>query len=572
MRYAIDLIRWALIALGAPLRALKHRRTFGKGAFVELTVDGTLVREPVRRPLAQRLLRRAAGRTDREPVPLQRLMRRLQLLEEDPRVAGLVVRLESIDAGWARLSELRSGLEAFTARGRPVVVFVPKMVDNRGAYVASAAEHLWLAPPATFAATGAAARGLFWSEALKRVGVRIEVASAGRYKSAPDALTRTERSAADLEQTRAIIDAIDETLTRALSRGDDDASVQDRLDQAPLVGSYAVEAGLATGVCRDEAIPETLAASLSLDTPPKVVEVRRHAALVPARRQLFPPSRRIAVIEVHGAIIDGGSPLGGVDDEQIVAALRAAGDDRRIAAVVLSVDSRGGSVTASDRIFGAVRRLAADKPVVACLEDVAASGGYYVACGAERIVASPLTLTGSIGVFAVIPTWPDLAASWNIGRDVVRNRRFAGAIDPWSGFDEELREKAQADVRGLYDLFIDVVAEARGRPREAVHAVAQGRVWTGRAAREAGLVDGLGGFGEAVAWARERAEARTAEELVYVRKSKPKPRPDPVAAAVDEAARAFGFRSDLAREALALAAVQPRAVAWVPVTPSTRER
>jgi len=571
-------VRAAFALLLSPLRRLARTRTVGERAWVEIGLEGKVVRARSPRDRARAAIRRALGRPDDPVIELETLRETVAEIRADPAVVGVVLRVRGLNGGWAQIAEIQRRLTSIRSTGRHVVAFAPRHLTNHDLLAASAATRLYLAPASAFAAVGVASRGLFLGRALERLGIRVEVASVGRFKSAPEALTRIDRSEADAEQTRAVVDGIDGELVRAVASargwGEDEAA--QKMDAAPLVGRGAVEAGLADGLCRDEELPARLAALDAHEHELEVVPSSTYHALSRPRPPFVEPRRVVGVVEVHGTILDDDprqppSPGRSAIDRMVVRDLRAALADPRVAAVVLSIDSRGGSVTAGDRIFGMVQRLAAEKPVVACLEDVAASGGYYVACGASEIVASPLTVTGSIGVFAVVPTWPELVRRWEIGRDRVGNRRFAGSYDPFTGFDDDERSKAQHEVEAIYTLFLDIVAEARGLDRERANAVAQGRAWTGRDAHAAGLVDGLGGFDEAVRRAKEMAGGQLGAEPEIVHARRPQPRP-PAAASLEAAlglADALGLPRELARDALALAAtVGPRrAVAWWPGTP-----
>jgi protease-4 len=554
----------------APLRGLARRKAVGDRAWVELDLEGKIIRASTPQDRARARLRRLLGQPEPKRVSLEALREVADAIRADGAIVGVLVRVQGLEGGWSRLAEVQSILTSIRATGRHVVVHGERHLANGDALVAAAGTRLYLAPASAYAAVGAASRGLFLGRALARLGIRVEVAAAGRYKSAPDALTREQRSDADAEQARALVDAIDAELVRAVASGrgvgEDEAAA--RLDRAPLVGAGAVEAGLADGVCRDEDLPAQLQALDAAEGKPRIVAGSTYRRLQRPLPPFARPRRVVGVVEVHGTIVDDDPrrPFASraAVDAHVVRDLRAALADPRVAAVVLAVSSRGGSVTAGDRIYGAVRRLAAEKPVVACFEDVAASGGYYVACGARRIYASPLTVTGSIGVFAVVPTWPELRARWEIGRDRLANRRFAGRYDPLMGFDDEEREKARHEVEAIYELFLDVVADARGMTRDAVDAVAQGRVWTGRDARDAGLVDGLGGFEEALQAARELAGGPLADEPELVHAKRPLPRPDPVEAAAAALSPAVGLDAERALALLDLARSRARLVAWWP--------
>lgn len=562
-----------------PLALLMRARAAGDG-WLELELEGDVLEyPPARLPLVRRLLR---AREEPPRVVLTRLDRLAREVVADPRVRGVLVRLGPLGGGWTTTIRVRQALAKMRDSGKKIVVHVTHYTGNREYVVATAGSTVTTVPPAVIAPAGSAASTLFLGETLARAGVKIEVASAGRYKSAPDALTRTTRSEPDREQATALVKAFDDALVDALVEGRklSRERAHAAVDGAPFIGARAVEAGLTDATTHDEDLPRVLQ---KLDTRPEAPELVGAADYLGQR--VLPPILRprrkiVGIVQVHGAIVDRLNPVLGMAnntaavEKAVINDLRAAQADKRVGAVVLHVDSRGGSVIASDAIYAAVKRLNAEKPVIACFADVAASGGYYVACGARAIVASPLTVTGSIGVFAMLPTWPGLAEKLSIHPDSIHLHAHADMADPWRSRTEEERAHGQVEVMALYRDFISLVARARNMTVEAVDEVAQGRVWIGTDAAARGLLDGLGGLDEALQRAKAAAGSlRFAEDPVVVRAKKPMPRPEPVAekaaallgalAGVDPAARAVVL------EALALRAASPAARAWVwsPVLP-----
>lgn len=493
-------------------------------------------------PIVQRFLRAERG----PRVRLLRLERFIDAFTKDPRTKGLLVRLGPLDAGWARVSRIQAQLARARAAGKTVLVHLTHSADNREYFAALGGTRIMAVPSALIAPVGAAARTIFLKETLERAGVRFEVAAAGRFKSAPEAFTRTDRSESDREQTLALVQSIDAALVSHLAeaRKVDETQAKAWIDAAPLTGHQAVPT-LLDGVAHDEDLPAEIQRLAGLLKPPALVPAGRYASMA-ISTPLFRPRRVIGIVEVHGAIGESRFPameyLEPIATERtVVADLRAALADGRIGAVVLHVDSRGGSVLASDAIYAAVRRLAAEKPVIACFGDVAASGGYYVACGAQAIVASPLTVTGSIGAFLMLPTWSELAVRLGLHLDVIRQRKNAAAFDPWQGVSAEEHAHLSAQIAATYRAFVAIVARARSRSIEEIEGVAQGRVWMGSDAARVGLVDGLGGMTEAMARARAAAKARLAEEPVVIRARKPLPRPPaPPAPPAPPEAKALG--------------------------------
>jgi protease-4 len=509
--------------LWRPIRARSRRKALQKFGWLELMLEGEVVevRHPPRlHPLVQRILRRE------EPIKvvLSRLRKFTEEVIDDPHAKGVLVRLGILHGGWASAQEIRGYLARIRDAKKEVVVHLIHHVGNKELLVASAATKVVMTPTGMFAAVGNALPGLFLKDPLERIGVKIEVAGAGRFKSAPERFTRTDRSEFDREQCQALIDELDESLISAVMDGrvlDREAAVK-MLDRAPLVGSQAKASGFVDALARDEDLGDYVKDLEEAEEAPQFVGAGTYLALRHMPPLIKTRKKRVGIIEVHGPIVDASPGLTQYPDRlaidrAVVADLRGALEDPSIHAVVLHVDSRGGSVTASDSIYSAVHRLDKEKPVVACFGDVAASGGYYVACGARSIVASPLTITGSIGVFAMLPTWPKLTEMLSVGHDVIKNRRHADLYDPWSGLDDDDRAHAQEGVAAMYDAFIALVAEARGLTKEEVHAVAEGRVWSGKAARGHRLLDGLGGMEEAIDRAKDAAGGRFEKEPVLIK-------------------------------------------------------
>ena len=519
-----------------PLRQRARTRALKKKGWTELRLSGEIVELRPTPDFAQTFARRLLKRKDPPRVVLTRLRKFVGEVVSDPYAKGVLVRIGPLSGGWAAAAAVRAELLRIKEAGRHLVVHLENSVDNRQALIATAGSRLLMTPTAAMGAAGVAAPGLFLRETLSKIGLRVEALAHGKYKSAPEQFTRVDRSEPDTEQTKAIVDQLDEALLSALSegrvipRGDAEALV----DAAPMTGARAKEAGFCDDVARDEDLGEVLQRLNATEDGPapvpmgaaRYLRLRTLPAIWPSKR------RHIGVVRVHGAILDqaGSVPLPeqqAAVTETVVDDLRAALVDPHVAAVVLHINSRGGSVTASDAIYSAVRRLDQEKPVIACFGDVAASGGYYVGCGARAIVASPLTLTGSIGVFGLVPTWAELTERLAIGHDVLRNRKNAAMYNPWAGFDSDARAHAQREVSSMYEAFIELVAERRQLSSSEVDTVAQGRVWTGRDARQHRLLDDLGGFTAAVEQAKSEAGGTISSDPVIVTAKGPQTRPQP---------------------------------------------
>lgn len=568
-------LRWGFRWLASPIRGLMLRRLLRDG-WLELPLEGACREALDRRTRLQENLRKLLRPRDPGFVALQDLEKLAAKVCAAPGVQGLWVRLDGFEVGWTGAERIRELLARVSESGRRVVVQVEGGLDTRGALIASAADRVVMSPASGYDAAGSAAKGLFFADLLHRWGIQVEVAAAGRYKSAPDALTRTSRSPEDAEQIRAIVEALDDRLIEAIgaSRGRTAEEVRSRLAKAPMTARQALSLGLIDGVERNDDAPSYARTLVGLDRPPRFGSADQFAALrVGSLRAPF-KRKRLAVVKVHGTIVDRRGPsLPGADTavrDEVVDDLRHALSDDRIGGVVLHVDSRGGSVTASDAIYGAVRRLSESKPVVAVLADAAASGGYYVACGASRILCHPWTLTGSIGVFMLFPTWPELMRRAGVGQDVIRTLEHANLLDPFNGLDESGRQHLQGQVESLYDLFLEVVSQARHRSRDEIDAVAQGRVWLGQDALKAGLVDGHGKLQDGLDWLQSQLPAPVDPEPTWIHTRRSQPRPGPASGAAAAAAAAAGVYGALGvgpgpvSEVLQLLATRTRFAAWTP--------
>jgi protease-4 len=451
------------------------------------------LKEPLpARPPHRRFLRR------RTPS-LAGLARLLRDLAGDRRVEGVIVELHTLSGGWAQARSLRDLLARLRAAGKQVVVHL-STPSTRELYVACAATRIAVDESGPIGLIGLAAEALFFRRALEQAGALAETEYRGAYKSMGEVLVRDDMSPAQREATDAILDRVQAELASALaeSRGVDEARATELLEGGPYTAAQALALGLVDEVA--------YADELLADRKPATPRAWRRARLLPLRwKPLFPRRKRVAVLPLHGAIVSGegsGKRLGAEAAARALAALR---EDPRIAAAVLHIDSRGGSAPASDLIWHQVVRLAAKKPVVAYLHDIAASGGYYIACAATRIVAQPTTLTGSIGVVAGKVSLAGLFERAGV-RSVVLARGPASTMLRVSHpYTDEERRRLAAEVDALYAQFVDKVAGGRRLDRDEAERHARGRVWTGLDAHERGLVDLLGDVEDAV---------RAAEELV----------------------------------------------------------
>jgi protease IV len=438
------------------------------------------------------------------PVTLQALRERLGRISADGRPRGVVLRLRDLDAGWASLEEARGELLAFREGGGRVVAYLADPVDTRSYYLASAADEILLAPLVTVGVTGVRTRVSFFKDALDRLGIGAEVIAVSPYKSAGDPFTRNDFSDEARAQAERLLDGRYEELVRAVSeaRGLSPEEAQEKIDKAPYGALQAVNAGLVDGVCYEDELPRRLAGG---------GEGLRLVDWASAKKSLKAPyrsrsRRRIGLVEVSGAIARGKSRrlplplpfLGGerAGSDSVVAALRRAEGSGRVSAVLLHVESPGGDALASDLIWREVQRISAKKPVVVLMGNVAASGGYYVSAPAAHVVARRTTVTGSIGVITIRPVADRLYGRLGVHPVGLERGRRAGLMDPSRRPTEDELRVLEGQIGNAYEEFKARVSGGRGLAD--LDGIAGGRVWSGAEALGHGLVDGVGGFREAL--------------------------------------------------------------------------
>jgi protease IV len=507
------------------------------------------------------------------PMLLRDTVTAIHRAAEDDRVAGLIAKVQIPAAAAGPVQELREAIAAFSD-AKPSLAWAETYPGTLSYYLASAFREVWMQPSGTVALVGFATNALFLRDALDKAGVQAQFIARGEYKSAANMFTQDAYTDAHREADSRLIESLHDQVLAAVaeSRHIEPAEVDALADQAPLLRDAAVEGRLVDRIgFRDEAygrIGELVGAPPESgdadgpDAPPRLYLSRYPRANVSVPAPPLPGRKTkptIAVVTLAGPIVSGRggrqlSPLGtsSAGGDTIAAALREAGADDAVSAVVLRVDSPGGSVTGSETVWREVNRLReAGKPVVASMGAVAASGGYYVSMAADAIVANPGTITGSIGVVTGKLVARDLKDRLGIGSDSVRTNRNADAWSLNKPFTDEQHAHVEAEADLFYTDFVQRVAQGRDMAVEEVDTVAQGRVWTGADALARGLVDELGGLRTAIDRAKVLAGFDTEDDVKlislpgssWVDMLRPKPSSQPAAASLPEAVAALVGRS-----------------------------
>jgi len=433
----------------------------------------------------------------------------------DSRITGLYLTGNLQSAGPAQLRELREAIQRFKAT-KPVLAYNLGW-SKRDYYLAAGATKVFLNPFGGMEVNGLGAEPMFFGEAFKKYGVEVQVTRVGKYKSAVEPFITDRMSEPNREQVQKLLDDIwgEWKATVAQDRKKTTAELQTIADEKGLVEAEdALKLGLVDRLAPyDEVLDELkkLAGKQPKDKDFPQINLTTYAAIPGEAKS---GKTRIAVLVAEGEIVDGEGKSAQVGGERISRELRKLRMDDRIKAVVLRVNSPGGSAAASELIQREVILTKKVKPVVVSMGHLAASGGYWISTYGSRIYAEPTTLTGSIGVFGLLPNVKKLANGYGITWDGVQTAKLANPMTLTRPKNELELKLIQGVVDHIYDQFIAKVAESRKMKKEAVHEIAQGRVWSGQEALKLGLVDELGGLGAAVKHAAKLAKAEGDFQIV----------------------------------------------------------
>jgi protease-4 len=490
---------------------------------------------------------------------LRAVLRALHEAGDDRHVRGVIVKLGGATLPWAIMQELHAGLRAFAASGKPTVAWAETFGEGGNGtpeYVlASGCSEIWLQPSGELGLMGVAAETTFLRGTLDKLGIEPQLDKRHEYKSAADRIMRTEFTPEHREAVDRVVESTWDAAVDAIAqgRGLPAAAVREVSERAPVSAEDARGAGLIDRIGYRDEVYADLRARLGPD-----VELLFADRWKPRRKAatLIRPSRdSVALVEAHGEIVVGrgrSTPRGPqVGSNTVSAALRAARENDRVKAVLFRIDSPGGSAVASDTIWREVELTRrSGKPVVVSMGSLAGSGGYFIACPADVIVAQPATITGSIGVLGGKVVISDLLERVGLHTGAVEHGGSARMYSLRRGFSDDERHKLAAMLDRIYADFVQKVADGRRMSFDDVHAVAKGRIWSGADASRNGLVDTLGGLRDAAAIARKRAGLRPdapVRPAVHVpplaRLRRPTSSDDPRAAA---SASAWGDLSGLA--------------------------
>lgn len=503
----VGLVLVALIGLAIIVSAFRgNEPTVADNSVLTLRVSGTLPDFVPRDPL-----RKYFGGTDQS---LTNLVEQFKKAKVDNRIKIILLDIDMSSIGWGKAEEIRDAIADFRSSGKPVYAYM-EFGMNKEYYIASACDKIYLPPPGELFINGLAADVMFFRGSLDKLGIYPDIYQIGKYKSAGDTFTRKDMSDAHREFMNELLDDLFNRYVEGIAkaRGKTAEQVRAIIDDAPYDSQKAKDAGLIDGVAYRDEVEKELKTKLGYKDADQLRIVRGsdYSEIEPESLGLD-KGENIAVIYATGDINSGASensPSGSqsIGSDTLSRAINQAREDKSIKAIVIRVDSPGGSGLASDIIWHAVAAAKEKKPVVISMGDVAASGGYYISASANKIIAQPSTITGSIGVVAGKPVMRGFYDWLGFSNEYILRGKNAGMFRETEKFSDDERAKFEAWIKNTYyNDFVPKVAKGRNKDVAFVDSVGQGRVWTGSQGKDRGLVDEFGGLDRAVEVAKDLAK------------------------------------------------------------------
>lgn len=496
--------------------------TVSKNSIMMLDLNGTLVERTQESPLG--ILSQWLG-DDSSTYGLDDILSSIQKAKENDNIKGIYLQALSLNTSYASLQEIRNALLDFKKSGKFVVAYSDNYTQGLY-YLASVADKLLLNPKGMIEWRGIASAPLFYKDLLQKIGIEMQVFKVGTYKSAVEPFISTEMSPANREQVTAFINSIwgqvttDVAASRSLTVDSLNAYADRMLMFHPA--EETVKCGLADTLMYRNDVRNYLKKMVKIDEDDRLPLLGLDAMINVKKNMPKDKSGNIvAVYYASGEITDypgSSSSEDGIVGSKVITDLRKIQEDDDIKAVVLRVNSPGGSAFASEQIWNAVKNLKAKKPVIVSMGNYAASGGYYISCVADTIVAEPTTLTGSIGIFGMIPNVKELSEKVGLNYDVVKTNKHSDFGIIMRPLNDDEKSLMQMMITQGYDTFLTRCAEGRHMSKEAIEKIAEGRVWTGETAKGLGLVDVLGGIDTALNIAVSKAGVENYTVISYPEK------------------------------------------------------
>lgn len=489
-----------------------------KNSVMMLDLNGTLTERSQENPLDFLM------KEDYKTYGLDDILSSIRKAKENEDIKGIYIQATSLGAGFASLEEIRDALKDFKESGKFIVAYGDTYTQNLY-YLSSVADKVLLNPQGMLEWRGLAATPMFFKDLLEKIGVEMQIFKVGTYKSAVEPFISTEMSPANREQVNVYLSSIWEQITSSVaeSRNLSVEALNKEADRMLMFypAEESVKNGLVDTLIYKNDVRDYLKNMVGIDKDDNM-PVLGIQDMINVKKNV-PRDKSGNVIAVYYAYgeIDGGSSAStdeGINSEKVIKDLRKLKDDENVKAVVLRVNSPGGSAYGSEQIWYAVNQLKKEKPVIVSMGDYAASGGYYIACNADTIVAEPTTLTGSIGIFGMMPNAKGLTEKLGVNFDVVKTNPYADFGNLTRPMNDGEKGLMQMYVNKGYELFLTRCSDGRGISMEELDKIAQGRVWTGSTAKELGLVDELGGLDKALEIAIAKAGVDAYTVMNYPKK------------------------------------------------------
>lgn len=457
---------------------------------------------------------------EKDVLGLHKIVQTINHAKDDVNIKGIYINPSVMGAGQSTVRVLRQALKEFKDSGKFVVAH-STMYTQSTYLLASLADHISLHPFGMVDFRGFAAMVPFFTETMEKLGIKANIYYAGQFKSATEPFRLTKMSPQNKLQTREYINEMYDIYLDQIAESAEISKTELKAianDFKARTSDDALALNMIDAVEFEEDAINHIKSKIGLKDEDKVkIVTLEDYAKIAIKKSDFKVKDRIAVVFAEGNIVAGEGQEGSIGGQKYSKLLRKLRKDKKVKAVVLRVNSGGGSVLASENILNEVRALkAAGKPVVASFGDVSASGGYYISCLADKILCEPNTITGSIGVFMMVPNLTEMVQDKiGVKFDTVKTGKYSASYSLFYDWTDEEGKYLQSETDKYYDLFLSHVAEGRNMSKEAVHEIAQGRVWSGRKAKEIGLIDELGGLDRAMEITAELAGLEKYRESYY---------------------------------------------------------
>lgn len=524
-----------LLFFGALYIALsgKPSASIPTGAALTLELNGIIVDQPSEQPPLALL---SAGSAVVREIRVRDVVHAISHASTDSRIKALVLDLDGFQgAGLADLQSIGSALKSFRSDGKPIYAYATSYTDH-GYYLAAYANEIWMAPLGGVLLTGPGGAHLYFKGLIDKLAVDVDVFRVGTFKSAVEPFTRTDQSPEARAAAQALVDNLwarwREDVVKARPRAQINEYIAELPERAAATNGDMAKTALASGLVDQVNNRAQFAAKVARlvgpspnKSPSSWASVDLSQYVAATRGSLPSTGPAVGVVYVSGEIVDGEAGAGTAGGQTISALIEQALTDRNIKALVVRVDSPGGSVMASEQIRLALMEARRKQiPVIASMGSVAASGGYWISTAAEKIYAEPSTITGSIGVFAIVPSFKQTLEKAGLNADGVKSTPYSGEPDLLRGLSPEVKQLMQLSVEDVYRRFVGRVAVARKLTPVRVDEIGQGRVWSGSTAQQLGLVDEAGGLDAAISEAARRAGLNADKpRVIYVEKQQSLP-------------------------------------------------